>query len=182
MFGLAYLILLLVAAIPLATTALRHRGDPPSAALAHRVYRDLAYIALAAVAILAFETTMRIALERYWFAELGQSDRFWLSLGLQAAIFAVVLVIGGPFVAVNWRLAARRLASLPPSAPLVAGLVVTALVGFSATRLWTPLTGFLDPHAHGTLFYRVGLAASWRVDPNTQDLQLLSEPVTVHVP
>jgi len=51
MFGLAYLILLLAASIPLATTMLRHRGDPPSAALAHRVYRDLAYVALAGLAI-----------------------------------------------------------------------------------------------------------------------------------
>ena len=55
MFGLAYLILLVVAAIPLAATVLRHRSDPPSAALVHRVYRDLAYIALAALAIVAFE-------------------------------------------------------------------------------------------------------------------------------
>ena len=63
MFWLGYLILLLVASIPLAMTVLRHRGDPPSAALAHRVYRDLAYIALAALAIVASETTLRIALE-----------------------------------------------------------------------------------------------------------------------
>ena len=150
MFGLGYLILLVVASIPLAATALRHRGDPPSAALARRVYRDLAYIALAALAILAFETTMRVALERYWFAELGQSDRFWLALGLQTAIFATVLVFGGPFVAINWRLAARRLASLPPSAPLIAGLAVAALVAFSATRLWQPLTGFLGATPSGT--------------------------------
>ena len=143
MFGLGYLILLLVASIPLATTVLRHRGDAPSAALAHRLYRDLAYIALAALAILAFETTLRAALELYWFAELGQLDRFWFSLGLQSAIFAAVLVLGGPFVAVNWRLAARRLANLPPSAPLIAGLAVAALVAASATSLWIPLTGFL---------------------------------------
>ena len=149
MFGLAYLILVLVASIPLAMTILRHRGDPPSAALAHRVYRDLAYIALAALAILAFETTMRLALEGYWFAELGQPDRFWLSLGLQSAIFAAVLVVGGPFVAVNWRLAARRLANLPPSAPLIAGFVVAALVAASATGLWTPLAGFLGATPSG---------------------------------
>ena len=149
MFGLGYLILLLVASIPLATTVLRHRGDPPSLALVHRVYRDLAYIALAALAILAFETIMRIALERYWFAELGQSDRFWLALGLQGAIFAVVLVFGGTFVAVNWRLSARRLASLPPSAPLIAGLAVAASVAASATRLWTPLIGFLGATPSG---------------------------------
>ncbi len=149
MFGLGYLILLVVASIPLATTVLRHRGDPPSAALAHRVYRDLAYVALAALAILAFETITRIALELYWFAELGQLDRFWLALGLQSAIFAAVLVFGGPFVAINWRLAARRLASLPPSAPLIAGVSVAALVAFSATSLWMPLTGFLGATPSG---------------------------------
>jgi uncharacterized protein len=149
MFGLAYLILLLVASIPLALTVLRHRGDPPSAALIRRVYRDLAYIALAGLAIVAFETTMGIALERYWFAELGQSDRFWLALGLQGAIFAAVLVLGGSFVAINWRLAARRLASLPPSAPLVAGLVVAALIGAGAARLWMPLIGFLGATPSG---------------------------------
>ena len=103
MFGLVYLIALLVASIPLARTLVSHRGDPPSAELARRVYRDLAYIALTGLAIVAFETTLRIALENYWFAELGQSDRFWFALGLQAAIFAVVLVVGGPlFIAVNW--------------------------------------------------------------------------------
>ena len=149
MFGLGYLILLAVASIPLATTVLRHRGDPPSAALAHRVYRDLAYLALAALAILAFETTLGISLELFWFAELGQLDRFWLAFGLQSAIFAAVLVLGGPFVAINWRIAARRLPSLPPSAPLVAGLVVAALVASSSTSLWMPLTGFLGATPSG---------------------------------
>lgn len=149
MFGLGYLILLLVASIPLATTLLRHRGDPRSAALVRRVYRDLAYIALAVLAILASETTLRLALERFWFAELGQSDRFWRALGLQVAIFSTIVVIGGPFVAVNWRLAARRLASLPPSAPLVAGFAVAALVAFSAVGLWQPLTGFLGATPSG---------------------------------
>ena len=114
-----------------------------------RVYRDLAYIALAALAILAFETTLRLALERYWFAELGQSDRFWRALGLQVAIFATVLVLGGPFVAVNWRLAARRLASLPPSAPLIAGFAVAALVAFGAVGLWPSLAGFLGATPSG---------------------------------
>ena len=143
MFGLGYLILLLVASIPLATTLLRHRGDPPSAALVRRVYRDLAYIALAVLAILIFETILHLALERLWFAELGQSDRFWRALGLQAAIFATIMVVGGPFVAVNWRLAARRLASLPPSAPLIAGFAAAALVAFGAVGLWPSLAGFL---------------------------------------
>ncbi len=149
MFGLLYLILLLVASIPLAMTVLRHRGDPPSAALARRVWRDLAYIALAVLAIVALETGLRIALERYWFAELGQSDRFWFALVLQGAIFSGVLVLGGLFVAINWRLAARRLASLPPSAPLVAGFAAAALVAFGAVELWLPLAGFLGARPSG---------------------------------
>ncbi|HLI65366.1 MAG TPA: UPF0182 family protein [Caulobacteraceae bacterium] len=149
MFLLGYLILLLVASIPLATTALRHRGDPPSAALARRVYRDLAYIALAGLAIIVIEATLGIALERYWFAELGQSARFWLALGLQGAIFVVVLAFGGLFVAINWRLAARRLANLPPSAPVIAGFAVAALVAYGAAGMWTPLTGFLGATPSG---------------------------------
>jgi hypothetical protein len=160
MFGLGYLILLVVASVPLATTVLRHRGDPPSAALAHRVYRDLAYVALAALAILVFETTMHIALELYWFAELGQLDRFWFALGLQSAIFAAVLVLGGPFVAINWRLAARRLASVPPSAPLIAGLAVAALIASSSTSLWMPLAGFLGATPSGVTHPVFGLDLS----------------------
>ena len=149
MFGLGYLIVLLVASIPLATTVLKHRGDPPSRALAHRVYRDLAYIALAVLAIVAFETILHLALEGYWFAELGQSDRFWLALGLQCAIFASVLIVGGLFVARNWRLSARRLASLPASAPLVAAFAVVAVVAFGAAGLWQPLAGFLGATPSG---------------------------------
>ena len=149
MFGLGYLILLFVASIPLATTILRHRGDPPSAALAHRVYRDLAYVAIAALAIVALETILRLALDGYWFEELGQSARFWLALGLRSAILTAVVVFGGLFVAINWRLAARRLVSLPPSAPLVAGFAVAALVGLGAITLWQPLAGFLGATRSG---------------------------------
>jgi uncharacterized membrane protein (UPF0182 family) len=150
MFGLAYLILLLVAAIPLAVTLVRHRGERPSRALAQRLYRDLAYVALAVLAIVALETTLRLALEGYWFEELGQSARFWLALRLQAAIFAVVLVFGGAFVGLNWRLAARRLASLPPSAPLIAGFVIAASVAFGAARGWLQLAGILGATPSGT--------------------------------
>jgi uncharacterized membrane protein (UPF0182 family) len=149
MFGLGYLILLLAASIPLATTLIRHRGDRPSAALAHRVYRDVAYIALAVLAIVLFETAMGIALEGYWFEELGQSDRFQLALGLQSAIFAAVLSVGGPFIAINWRLAARRLVNVPPSAAPIAGFCAAALVGSGAAGLWTPLAGFLGATPSG---------------------------------
>ena len=46
MFGLSYLVVVLVAAVPLLLTILRWRGNPPSLAFIHRVYRDLAYIAV----------------------------------------------------------------------------------------------------------------------------------------
>jgi uncharacterized membrane protein (UPF0182 family) len=149
MFGLGYLILVLVASIPLVTTLLRHRGDPPSAALARRIYRDVAYIALAVLAILVFETAMGIALEGYWFEELGQSDRFQLALGLQSAIFAAVLILGGPFIAINWRLAARRLVNVPPSAAPIAGFAAATLVASNATSAWTPFAGFFGATPSG---------------------------------
>ncbi len=45
MFALSYLICVLIAALPLAMTVLQNRGNPPSVAFIHRIYRDLAYIA-----------------------------------------------------------------------------------------------------------------------------------------
>lgn len=46
----------------------------------------------------------------------------------------------------------------------------------------TQLTAYDDPHARGRLVYRVALVATWRVDPNAQDILLLSKPVTVDAP
>ena len=63
-------------------TILRWRGNPPSIAFIHRVYRDLAYIAVVVVAILVLEAIFRIALQNYWFGELGQQYRYWFALGL----------------------------------------------------------------------------------------------------
>jgi hypothetical protein len=143
MFALAYLVLVLVAALPLAATLLRHRGDPPSLALAHRIYRDLAYIAAAILAIIALETTFTIALQNYWFVELGQQYRYWFALGLRVAIFAAVLVFGGLFIALNLRRACRPVTAMPKSAPWLAGFIVSAVVAYPATALWTPLTAFL---------------------------------------
>ncbi|HLK23998.1 MAG TPA: UPF0182 family protein, partial [Caulobacteraceae bacterium] len=161
MFGLAYLVLLLVASIPLALTVLRNRGQRPSAALARRLYRDLAYIGLGVVAIIVFETATRLALEGYWFAELGQERRFWLAFGLEVAVFAGVFVIGGAFVAIHWRLAARRLANVPPSAPLVAGFVAAALVASGATGIWAQLAGALGATPSGIRDPAFGLDLSF---------------------
>jgi hypothetical protein len=76
MFALSYLIVIFIAALPLMQTILRERGNPPSVAFIHRVYRDLAYIAFAIVAILMLEAIFRIALQNYWFGELGQQYRY----------------------------------------------------------------------------------------------------------
>jgi uncharacterized protein len=150
MFVLGYLILVAIAAVPLVRTLLRYRGGPASLAMLHRFYRDLAYIAAAVLAIIVLETTFRISLESYWFAEVGQQYRFWFALGLQAAIFATVLVFGGLFLALNLRLASRHLSvPVPPSAPWIAGFVISALVASDAMDLWTPLTAFLGATPSG---------------------------------
>src|SRR5580658_6972598 len=152
MFVFGYLILVAIAAIPLVRTLLRYRGRPASLDMLHRLYRDLAYIAAAVLAIIVLETTFRISLENYWFVELGQQYRFWFALGLQAAIFATVLVFGGLFVALNLRLASRHISTaVPPSAPWIAGFVIAALVASGAAGLWTPLTAFLGATPSGVI-------------------------------
>ncbi len=146
MFVLGYLILVFVAAVPLAMTVLQRRGDPPSLALMHRIYRDVAYVAVAILAIIVFrETIFRISLENYWFAELGQQYRFWFTLGLRVAIFTTVLVFGGLFIAFNLRLASRHTWRACREARLrIAGFLASALVASGEPLgLWTPLTAFL---------------------------------------
>jgi uncharacterized protein len=149
MFGLSYLVVVLVAAVPLLLTILRWRGNPPSIAFIHRVYRDLAYIAVVVVAILVLEAIFRIALQNYWFGELGQQYRYWFALGLRAAIFAAVLAVSGVFIALNLRVVCRPVAIVPRSAPWVVGFIISALVAFGATSLWTPLMTFLGAAPSG---------------------------------
>jgi uncharacterized membrane protein (UPF0182 family) len=149
MFAIAYLILILVSAIPLARTLLTYRDAPRSVALAHRIYRDLAYVAGSVLLIVAFEMAVRISLENYWFSELGQQYRYWISLGLRVAIFCAVFVFGGLFIGFNLRLACRSAAVLPPSAPWFAGFIISALVALGSIDLWTPLTAFLGATPSG---------------------------------
>lgn len=149
MFVFGYLILVAVAAIPLALTLVRHGARPPTAALVRRIYRALGYIAAAILAIIAFEMALSISLESDWFAELGQSYRFWLSLGLQLAIFAAVLVIGGLFLGFNLRQALRPATSAPLSAPWVAGFLVAAVIALGATGLWMRVAAFLGAAPSG---------------------------------
>jgi uncharacterized membrane protein (UPF0182 family) len=166
MFALTYLTVVLLAALPLMRTILLQRGNPPSVAFIHRVYRDLAYIAIAIVAILGFEALFKIALQNYWFSELGQQYRYWFSLGLRVSIFATVFIVGGLFIAVSLRAACRPVAIVPRSAPWFAGFIISAVVAFGATAFWTSLMGFLGAAPSGVTdpifgidlsFYLLGL-------------------------
>ncbi len=149
MFALSYLILVVVAAVPLARTVLQHQGAPPSVAFVHRLYRDLAYIATAIGAIILLEMIFTVALQNYWFVELGQQYRYWFALGLRVTIFATILVFGGLFIGFNLRAACKPVAVIPRSAPWFAGFVLSAVVASGATGLWTPLTAFLGATPSG---------------------------------
>jgi uncharacterized membrane protein (UPF0182 family) len=149
MFALSYLILVLAAAVPLARTVLQHQGAPPSVDFAHRLYRDLAYVAAAVAAIILLEMIFTVALQNYWFVELGQQYRYWFAFGLRAAIFVTILVLGGLFIGFNLWAACRPVAVIPRSAPWSAGFILSAVVAFGATGLWTPLTAFLGAAPSG---------------------------------
>jgi len=149
MFLTAYVALVLFAAFPLARTLLMWEGRRASVALLHRLYRDLAYIAAAVLAIICFETALTISLQIYWFGELGQHYRYWLALGLRLGIFITLLLSVGVFVGYNLRAQCRPLPAVPRSAPWFAAFILAALVGFGATTLWIPLLGFLGASATG---------------------------------
>ena len=149
MFLTAYVALVLFAAFPLARTLLMWEGRRASVALLHRLYRDLAYIAAAVLAIICFETALTISLQIYWFGELGQRYRYWLALGLRLGIFITLLLSVGVFVGYKLRALCRPLPAVPRSAPWFAAFILAALVGFGATTLWIPLLGFLGASATG---------------------------------
>ena len=149
MFLTVYVALVLFAPFPLARTLLMWEGRRASVALLHRLYRDLAYIAAAVLAIICFETALTISLQIYWFGELGQRYRYWLALGLRLGIFITLLLSVGVFVGYNLRALCRPLPAVPRSAPWFAAFILAALVGFGATTLWIPLLGFLGASATG---------------------------------
>jgi uncharacterized membrane protein (UPF0182 family) len=149
MFLVCYVILVLVALIPLAKTLSRRQPWGASLSYVHRIYRDLAYVAAAVLAVIAFETAMRVSLNYYWFSELGQQYRYWFTLGLQVAIFVTILVAGGFFIGLNLSLAARPVAGMPRSAPWIAGFILGALLAGNIDDLWPLLTGFLGATASG---------------------------------
>ena len=150
MFEVIYLFVLALAAAPLALSLMQGaRGD--HIAFAHRLYRDAAYILVAVVGIAICEAALGISLENYWFAELGQSHRYWLSLEYRAAIFLVVSLLIGLFVGANLRVLFRPYAIVPASAPWIAGFVLAAMAGFLATSLWIPLMRFLGATPAGVV-------------------------------
>ena len=152
MFLTAYVALILLAALPLARTLSMGRGGRPTLMFLHRLYRDFAYIAVAVLAIIGFETTLHISLQDYWFSELGQRYRYWLALGLRLGIFFTLLISAGIFIGYNLRALCRPLPAMPRSAPWFAGFILAALVGFGATSLclWVPFLGFLGAGATGS--------------------------------
>jgi uncharacterized membrane protein (UPF0182 family) len=149
MFLTAYVALVLFAAFPLARTLLMWEGRRASVALLHRLYRDLAYIAAAVLAIICFETALTISLQIYWFGELGQRYRYWLALGLRLGIFFTLLVSVGVFMGYSLRALCQPLPAVPRSAPWFAAFILAALVGFGSTTLWIPLLGFFGARATG---------------------------------
>ena len=150
MFGFTYLFVLVWAALPLARTLMQGPGGN-HVALVHRLYRDAAYILAAVLGIIVSEAALGISLESYWFEELGQSHRYWLSLEYRVAIFLVVLLSVGLFVGANLRALCRSYAVVPASAPWFIGFGFAALVGFFATPLWIPLMRFLGAASAGVV-------------------------------
>jgi uncharacterized protein len=142
MFGVIYLFVLGWAALPLLRTLMQGAGGD-HIAFVHRLYRDAAYIVAAAIGIIVLEAVLGISLENYWFAELGQSHRYWLSLEYRVAIFVVVLLAAGLFFGANLRVLCRPYAVVPANAPWFVGFGLSAVIGFVTTPLWIPLLRFL---------------------------------------
>lgn len=146
MFGIGYLLVIAIAALPLVRTILAAGSSSAGLAhgLLHRRYRG-ALIGIAAItaAIVVFEIAVHISLETYWFAELGQSYRYWLSLGLRSALFVVVFLGAGLFVGSNMAVLCQPLWAFPRVAAWIVGFAFSAIAGLIATQLWIPLIRFL---------------------------------------
>lgn len=149
MFLTGYCLLIIFAAIPLVRTFRGNRHGESRIVFLHRLYRDLGYIAAALLAIICFETALTISLQDLWFGELGQRNRYWLSLGLRFEIFFAVLVSVGLFAGANLRELTRSLPNIPKSAPWFVGFIFAGVVAFGATDLWITLLGFLGASPTG---------------------------------
>jgi uncharacterized membrane protein (UPF0182 family) len=141
MFEIACLSVVVLSALPLTGSLLR-RGAGEAISL-QRLYRDAAYVVIAILAVICLDAALRISLENYWFAELGQSHRFWLSIEYRVRIFLVILFLVGLFVGVNLWLLCRLLPVVPRTVPWIVGFVIAGFVGYLATPLWVPLVRFL---------------------------------------
>ena len=141
MFVLSYTLVLAAAALPLAITLLGKKRAWCDA-FAHRVYRGAAYVVAAIVCIICLEVALRISLEAYWFAELGQSHRFWLSIAYRIEIFLAFLIVLGFYFGANLQALRRLFPIVPRTAPWLVGFVVAGLLGLAAAPLWIPLMRF----------------------------------------
>ena len=65
MFHLGYVLLVLLASVPLIRTLLKGRDGGVKLIFLHRIYRDSAYIGSAVVAIICFEAALNISLQNY---------------------------------------------------------------------------------------------------------------------
>ena len=150
MFQLGYLCVIAFAASatgPHVPTASRDN----QIAFVHRLYRDTAYLLVAVFGIICLEIALHISFENYWFDELGQSRRFWVSIEYRAGIFLAILVLVGVFLSVNLHLLCRPLPVVPRSAPWIIGFIIAGLAGFVGTRLWIPLMRFFGAAPTGTV-------------------------------
>jgi len=150
MFQLGYLCVIAFAAVPLARTSLQSSRDN-QIAFVHRLYRDAAYLLVAVFGIICLEIALHISFENYWFDELGQSHRFWVSIEYRVEIFLAMLLLVGVFLSVNLRLLCRPLPVVPRSAPWIIGFTTAGLAGFIATQLWIPLMRFFGAAPTGTV-------------------------------
>jgi uncharacterized membrane protein (UPF0182 family) len=150
MFQLGYLCVIAFAAVPLARTSLQSSRDN-QIAFVHRLYRDAAYLLVAVFGIICLEIALHISFESYWFDELGQSHRFWVSIEYRVGIFLAMLLLVGVFLSVNLRLLCRPLPVVPRSAPWIIGFTTAGLAGFIATQLWIPLMRFFGAAPTGTV-------------------------------
>src|SRR6516225_10374413 len=116
MFQLGYLCVIALAAVPLARTFLQAPPDN-QIAFVHRLYRDASYLLVAVFGIICLEIGLHISFENYWFKELGQSHRFWLSIEYRVVIFLAITLLVGLFDGANLRFLCRPLPVVPRSAP-----------------------------------------------------------------
>ncbi len=150
MFQLGYLCVIAFAAVPLARTFLQASRDN-QIAFVHRLYRDAAYLLVAVFGLICLEIALHISFENYWFDELGQSHRFWVSIEYRVGIFLAILLLVGVFLSVNLRLLCRPFPVVPRSAPWIISFTIAGLAGFVATRLWIPLVRFFGAAPTGTV-------------------------------